>query len=87
MGPLALLILFGLFNDSIDCLYGPDILVAYPSDYAFLLVGQWQFISVPFQAVNFLLHGFGYNHRLLPPILPMPLFLFAIHRVIIPVGS
>ena len=27
MGPLALLILFGLFNDSIDCLYGPDILV------------------------------------------------------------
>ena len=26
-GPLALLILFGLFNDSIDCLYGPDILV------------------------------------------------------------
>ena len=28
MGPLALLILFGLFNDSIDCLDGPDILVA-----------------------------------------------------------
>ena len=33
------------------------------------------------------MHLSASNHRLLPPILPMPLFLFAIRRVIIPVGS
>ena len=67
MGPLALLILFGLFNDSSDCPDCPKVLVTKPVDYPLLLVGQIQITGQGFQAVAFLLHLSASNHEFIPP--------------------